>query len=109
MSSEADKNFKPQIRNVTDQPNSEEALSEALLEEELLAAEMDSVNNPKAHPMGIAPTSTTTVPTTDLDISEDLANTLGEAAVGGLLSPSVENRDDIIASPETETHWQEDQ
>jgi len=108
MSDEASKNFEFHHRNVTDQPNSEEPISEALLEEELLAAERDIVNDLKSKLSDTTQTPAATVPPTDLDASQDQVNLMSEAVAGDTASTPTENTGgNITLSTEVEPHEQE--
>lgn len=102
---------------MSNQPTSEEPISEALLEDELLAEEMENISHEPVDDLDILISSEQTesvsdpAPTGgDIDVDPELASTGGEEAVGGSAStPEQNNVDEIAASVGVEMHDQEDQ
>lgn len=117
MTNEAGKDV-DSIRKMTDNPPSEELISEILLEDELLAEEMrrssfsarDSADA-QINTGELLEDAPSPAPTGgDLDADPDLASTVGEEAVGGTTpTPGQTDIDGIAASAGVEMDDREDQ
>lgn len=107
------------LHKMNDKPPSEEAMSEILLEDELMAEEairritleeLENNADGQVNPGDNSATPSTGPAGGDIDVDADLASTVGEEAVGGTApTPGQTNIDEVAASVGVEMYDQQDQ